>query len=69
MTIWADKEMSIQTVIVIVGDTAVGYLLFQPVKKIRGRTAKEIQSAFASMASVAKCLLARALALPETLLK
>lgn len=33
MTMWADKGMSIQTVIVIVGDTVVGYLLFQPVRK------------------------------------
>jgi hypothetical protein len=66
MTIYADKGMSISTVIVM---AAVGYVFFQPVGQEHGRTTKMVRDAFASMASVAKCLLVRALALPETLQK
>ena len=58
--------MSISTVIVIAWNTPVGYLLFSACEE---RNTKKFAIAVASMASVAKCLLVRALALPATLLK
>jgi hypothetical protein len=33
MTMWAEKGMSISTVIVISVNTPVGYVFFQPVRK------------------------------------
>ena len=62
MTVKADTPIVISTVIVI---AVVGYLLFSACEK--GMRVYEV--AVASMASVAKCPLVRALVLPETLLK
>lgn len=69
MTMWADKGMSILTVIVFFGDLAAGYLLFSDCEERTKVFRKNVVSALASMASVAKCRLVMALALPETLLK
>lgn len=69
MTMYAETGIPKSTVIVMAGDMAVGYLLFSACEKEPRAYRKMVQNALASMASVAKCPLVRALALPETLLK